>query len=61
MNAEGVRERGRKREIPLFFNHLMLFNGLKVISRLQLCPQFMFQVNYENDVKIWYLKLFLQK
>jgi len=49
------------REIPLFFNHLMLFNGLKVISRLQLCPQFMFQVNYENDVKIWYLKIILQK
>jgi len=22
-----------------------------VISRLQLCPQFIFQLNYENDVK----------
>jgi len=32
-----------------------------VISRLQLCPQFIFQLNYENDVKIWLLKLFLQK
>jgi len=25
---------------------------LRVISRLQLCPQFIFQLNYENDVKI---------
>jgi len=24
-------------------------------------PQFIFQLNYENDVKIWILKLFLQK
>jgi len=23
--------------------------------------QFIFQLNYENDVKIWLLKLFLQK
>jgi len=32
-----------------------------VISRLQLCPLFIFQLNYENDVKIWLWKLFLQK
>jgi len=25
---------------------------LRVISRLQLCPQFIFQLNHENDV-IW--------
>ena len=39
----------------------MLCNGLRVISRLQLCLQFIFELNYENDVKIWLLKLFLQK
>jgi len=39
----------------------MLFNGLRVILRLQLCPQIIFQLNYENDLKIWLLKLFLQK
>jgi len=27
------------------------FEG-RVISRLQLCSQFIFQLNYENDVKI---------
>jgi len=43
------------------FQLSLLCNGLKVISRLQLCPQFIFQLNYENDVKIWLLKLFLQK
>ena len=47
-------------KIPLFCNHL-LCNGLRVISRLQLCPQFIFQLNYENDVQIWSLKLLLQK
>jgi len=35
--------------------------GLSVISRLQLCPQFISQLNYENDVKIVLFKLFLQK
>ena len=39
----------------------MLCHGLTVISKLQLCPQFIFQLNYENDVKIRLLKLFLQK
>ena len=39
----------------------MLCNDLRVISRLQLCPQFIFQLNYENDEKIWLLKLLLQK
>jgi len=34
---------------------------LRVISRLQLYPQSIFQLNYENDMKIWFLKLFLQK
>ena len=27
-------------------------NGALQIPRLQLCPQFIFQLNYENDVKI---------
>jgi len=39
----------------------MLCHGLRVISKLQLCPQFIFQLNYENEVKIRLLKLFLQK
>jgi len=43
------------------FESFMSCNGLRVISRLQLCLQFIFELNYENDVKIWLLKLFLQK
>jgi len=47
-----LREReGKEVEIPLFFNQHRLCNGLRVISRLQLCPQFIFQLNYENDEK----------
>jgi len=48
-------------EFSLFFNHLMLCIGLRVISRLQLCPQFIFKLNNENDLKIWLLKLFFKK
>jgi len=40
INVEG--ERGRKREIHLFFNHFILCNGLRVVSRLELSPQFFF-------------------
>jgi len=43
------------------FKSFLLCVGLRVISRLQLCQQFIFQLNYENDVKIWLFKLFLQK
>jgi len=43
------------------FQSSMLCHGLRVISRLQLRLQFIFQVNNENDVQIWFLKLFLQK
>jgi len=42
------------------FKSSMLCHGLRVISRLQLCPQFIFQLNYENDVKIWILELFFK-
>jgi len=31
-------------KIPLFLNKLMLSNGLRVISRLQLCPQLLFNL-----------------
>jgi len=34
------------------FQLSMLWNGLRAISRLQLCLQFIFELNYENDVKI---------
>jgi len=43
-----------------YFSMSLLCNGLMVISPLQLRPQFIFQLNYENDLKIWLLKLFLQ-
>ena len=43
------------------FQSSLLYNGLRVISRLQLYLQFIFQLKYENDVKIWLLKLLLQK
>jgi len=48
-------------EIPLFFNHLRLCNGLRVISRLQLSPQFIFQLNYENNENIWNLEIIFTK
>jgi len=51
-----------KREIlPFIFKSSMLSHGLRVISKLQLCSKFIFQLNYKNYVKIWLLKLFLQK
>jgi len=57
-----LRERGRNEEgNSSIFKSFMLCHGLTVISKLQLCPQFIFQLNYENDVKIRLLKLFLQK
>jgi len=34
------------------FKSSMLCLGLSVISRLQLCTQFIFQLNYENNLKI---------
>ena len=65
--AEKLRGRGwvsvfgKTRKRRVLHQSSMLCNGLRVISRLELCPQFIFQLNYENDVKIWLLKLFLQK
>jgi len=32
-----------------------------VISRLQLCPQFIFQLNNKNDEKIWNLGIIFTK
>jgi len=34
------------------FTLYLLYLGLKVISKLQLSTQFIFQLNYENDIKI---------
>jgi len=57
-----LREReGKEDENFSIFQSSLLCNGLRVISSLQLCPQFIFHLNYESDVKIWLLKLFLQK
>jgi len=56
LTKKEVKEEGNSS----IFQSSLLCNGLRVISRLQLCPQFIFQLNYENDVKIWLLKLFLQ-
>jgi len=51
---------GKEDENSSIFESYLLFNDMSVISRLQLYPQFIFQHNYENYVKIWLLKLFLQ-
>jgi len=57
-----LREReGKEVEIPLFFNQLRLCNDLRVISRLKLCPQFIFPLNYENDLKIWNSEIIFTK
>jgi len=57
-----LREREGKEEGNFsIFQSFMLCNGLRVIPILQLFLQFIFQLNYENDVKIWLLNLFLQK
>jgi len=47
---ESERE-GKEEGNSSIFLLSMLCNGLKVISRLQFCSQFIFQLNYENDVK----------
>jgi len=56
-----MEREGKEDENSSIFQSSLLCNGLRVISRLQLFLQFIFQLNYENDVKIWLLKLFLQK
>jgi len=50
INLEG--ERGEGRRNSTIFQSSLLCHGLRVILRLQLCPEFIFQLNYENDVKI---------
>jgi len=52
---------GKEEENSSIFKSSLLFHGMRVISRLQLCLQFIFQLNNENDLKIWLLKLFLEK
>jgi len=61
-NQPTMREKeGKEKRTSSIFQSSLIFDDLRVISRLQLCPQFFFQLNYENDVKIWPLKLFVQK
>ena len=55
------KKEGKEEGNSSIFKSYMLCLGLRVISRLQLCSQFIFQLNCENDVKIWLLKLFLEK
>ena len=52
---------GKEEGNSSIFQSSLLCNGLRVISRLQVYRQFIFQLNYENDIKIWFFKLFLQK
>jgi len=52
---------GQEDENFSIFQLSLLCNGLRVISRLQLCPQSIFQLNFENDIKKRLFKLFLQK
>jgi len=48
-----LREKeGKEEGNSSIFKASLLCLGLRVISRLQLCPQFIFQLNYENDIKI---------
>jgi len=54
-------ERGEGREKFVYFKSSLLCHGWRVILRLQLCSQFIFHLNYGNDVKIWLLKLFFKK
>jgi len=56
-----TKREGKADENSFIFQSSLICNGLRVISRLQLCPQFIFQLNYESDVKIWLLKLLLQQ
>jgi len=53
-----LREKeGKEEGNSSIFKSSVLCHGWRVISRLQLCSQFIFQLNYGNDVKIWLLKL----
>jgi len=54
-------ERGEGRGKFLYISIILLCHGLRVISKLHLCLIFIFQLNYENNVKIWLLNLILQK
>jgi len=57
-----LRERaGKEERYSSIFKSSLLCIGLRVTSRLQICTQFIFRRNFENDVKIWLLKLLLQK
>jgi len=44
------QKEGKEEGNSSIFKSSLLCLCLKVISRLQLCPQFVFQLNYENDV-----------
>jgi len=52
---------GKEEGYSYVFKSSLSCSGLRMISRLQLCPQFIFQLNYENDVKLSLFKLFSQK
>jgi len=56
-----MEREGKEDENCSIFESSLIRNGMREIYRLQLYRQFIFQVNYENDIKKWLLKLFLQK
>jgi len=57
-----LKEREEKEEEnSSIFKSSLFCLGLKVISRLQLCPQFIFQLNYENDIKKRLFKIIFRK
>jgi len=49
-NQPCEREGKQEGNSSIFLSSLLSL-GVRVISRLQLCPQFIFELNYENDVK----------
>jgi len=53
VNNTNLREKeGKEKGYSSVFKSCWLCLGLRVISRLQLCPHFIFQLNYKNNVKI---------
>jgi len=54
-------ERKMKREIFLFFNHLCYTTVWGWYQYCNYVRILFFQLNFENDVKIWLMNLFLQK
>jgi len=59
MNLDG--ERGEGRWKFLFFSIISVMQWFEGDIKITIMSPFIFQHNYENDEKIWLLKLLLQK